>query len=900
MAATKLAKYQEMRDFTQTAEPSGDDAKVVASEALRFVIQKHAASHLHFDLRLEYEGAFRSWAAPKGPSLDPKDRRLAMEVEDHPLDYGDFEGVIPKGQYGGGTVMLWDRGYWAPEKGFEKIGEALAKGELKFVMEGVRMHGSWVLVRTKRDSRGKASWLLIKHRDEGAREGDATGPAEDDRSVASGRTMTEIARGEGKAATPFMTAKGAAPGSVWRSNRDDSAPAGPVAPTRTQAAPAKTQAAPAKTQAAPAKTQAAPAKTQAAPAKTKTVAALPDFIEPQLATLLEKPPAGSGWAHEIKFDGYRMQLRTVGGTATLLSRKGLDWSSKFPEIVAAGAKLGDGIIDGEVVALDHTGAPDFSALQAAISDANTTNLVFFVFDQMFDGKEDLRALPLSERKARLEAHVGDAPPNIRYVDHFITAGDAVLLSACRMDLEGIVSKRLDAPYQSGRSETWAKSKCRAGHEVVIGGWTTTGETFRSLIAGVNRDGELVHVGRIGTGFGRETVSRILPKLKALESDENPFRGKTSPKKGVGVHWVRPILVAEIQYAGFTGDGALRQASFKGLREDKPAAEVEAETPAPATTTRLSEPGAVVRTKTVIARGSTPVMGVTISHADKPLWPDANDGKPVTKLELAQYYEAIGEWMLPHVQGRPCSMIRMPDGIDGEQNFFQRHAAKGQSALITEVEVWGDRKPYIQFDRVEALVAAAQTGALELHPWNSAPFLPEQPGRLVFDLDPAPDVAFEVVIESAREVRDRLEELGLVSFCKTTGGKGLHVVTPLDAEGLDWAVAKAFARDVCKVMAAEAPDRYLITMAKKERAGRIFLDYLRNDRMATAVAPLSPRGRPGAPVSMPLTWTQVKTGLDPARYTVRTVPALVKKLKAWEDYCDSDRPLANAIKRLGKV
>ncbi|HVY87825.1 MAG TPA: DNA ligase D, partial [Hyphomonadaceae bacterium] len=658
MVASKLAKYQEMRDFSATAEPSGEDAKVVPSEALRFVIQKHAASHLHFDLRLEYEGTFRSWAVPKGPSLDPKDRRMAMEVEDHPLDYGDFEGTIPKGQYGGGTVMLWDRGYWAPEKGFEKIGQALAKGELKFVMEGERMHGSWVIVRTKRDSRGKASWLLIKHRDEGAIAGNTTGPTDGDRSVASGRTMVEIANGKGKAATPFMTGKGAAAGSVWQSNRDDSAPAGLIAPgggKRTAI-------------------------------KAKTVASLPSFIEPQLTKLLEKPPSGSGWAHEIKFDGYRMQLRTVGGKASLRTRKGLDWSEKFPEIVAAGADLGDGIIDGEVCALDDSGAPDFAALQAAISEGQTKDLVFFVFDQMFDGKEDLRTLPLTDRKARLEAHVAEAPAIIRYVDHFITAGDAVLLSACRMELEGIVSKRLDAPYQSGRSESWAKSKCRAGHEVVIGGWTTTGENFRSLIAGVNRDGELVHVGRIGTGFGRDVVSKLLPKLKALETDASPFKGKTAPKKGVGVHWVKPELVAEIQYAGFTGDGTLRQASFKGLREDKPAAEVDTVEPAPATT-ELAEPApTTIRTKTVMARGSSVVMGVTISHADKPLWPDANDGRPVTKLELAQYYEAVGEWMLPHVKGRPCSMIRMPDGINGAQNFFQRHAAKGQSSLITEVEV----------------------------------------------------------------------------------------------------------------------------------------------------------------------------------------------------------------------
>jgi len=879
MAATKLAKYQGMRDFSQTAEPSGKDAKVVPSKALRFVIQKHAASHLHFDLRLEYDGAFRSWAVPKGPSLDPKERRMAMEVEDHPLDYGDFEGTIPKGQYGGGTVMLWDRGYWAPEKGFENIGQALGKGELKFVMEGERMHGSWVIVRLKGDGRDrpKNAWLLIKHRDEGAVEDGVAGPSDDDRSVASGRTMTEIAAGKGKAAKPFMTAKGADAGAVWQSNRNENSTAAASPP------------------------MAATSRPKASTARAKTVANLPAFVEPQMTKSLEKPPAGPGWAHEIKFDGYRMQLRTVGGRATLHSRKGLDWSWKFPEIVSAGAGLADGIIDGEVVALDHSGAPDFAALQAAISDARTKDLVFFVFDQMFAGREDLRPLPLAERKARLQANVEDAPANIRYVDHFVTAGDAVLESACRMNLEGIVSKRLDAPYQSGRSESWGKSKCRQGHEVVIGGWTTTGDAFRSLIAGVNRDGELVHVGRIGTGFGRDVVARIMPRLKALETNVSPFKGKGAPKKTIGVHWVRPELVAEIQYAGFTGDGSIRQASFKGLREDKPAQEVEAETPAPAATTALSEPApATVRTKTVTPHGSASVMGVTISHADKPLWPDANDGKPVTKLELAQYYEAVGAWMLPHVKGRPCSMIRMPDGVNGAQNFFQRHSAKGQSSLITEVEVWGDRKPYIQFDRVEALVAAAQTGALELHPWNCEPFKPEQPGRLVFDLDPAPDVAFEAVIESAREIRDRLEALGLVSFCKTTGGKGLHVVTPLKAKGIDWPTAKAFARDVCKVMAAEAPDRYLINMAKKDRTGRIFLDYLRNDRMATAVAPLSPRGRFGAPVSTPLSWSQVKKGLDPVSFTVRTVPPLVAKLTAWEDYCDGERPLAAAIKRLGKV
>jgi bifunctional non-homologous end joining protein LigD len=871
MATAELTRYREKRDFTKTAEPSGDDT-VRPSEQLRFVIQKHAASHLHFDLRLEYDGVFKSWAVPKGPSLDPSDRRLAMEVEDHPLDYGDFEGTIPKGQYGGGTVMLWDRGFWAPEPGFENIGRALAKGELKFVMEGRRLHGSWVIVRTKREG-ARANWMLIKHRDEAAVPGNLGGPSADDQSVASGRSMDQIAAGKGRRAKPFMTSTGAQADAVWQSNRASDAEAESPRTVRRSAK---------------------------SPTKTKNIVGLPAFVEPQLAKSVEKPPAGTGWAHEIKFDGYRMQMRIEGGKATLLTRKGLEWSDKFPSIIAAGAELPDGIIDGEVVALNHNGAPDFAALQAAIAYGKTENLVFFAFDHLFSGAEDQLALPLAERKQRLQAALKQAPRNIRFVKHFIEAGDAVLQSACRMDLEGIVSKRLDAPYTSGRGDTWMKSKCRAGHEVVIGGYTTTNGAFRSLIAGVNRDGDLVHVGRIGTGFGRDKLERLLPKLKALETDQSPFAGKGAPRKTSDVHWLRPELVAEIEYEGFTADGRLRQASFKGLRQDKPAAEVEAEEPATAVATKLATPAAPAKTTGLAPRSSVPVMGVMISHADRQLWPDANDDQPVTKLDLARYYEAVGEWLIQHVKGRPCSMIRMPTGITGEEKFFQRHTGRGQSSLITEVTVWGDRKPYVQFDRVEALIAAAQVGALELHPWNCQPFEPEQPGRLVFDLDPAPDVPFEQVVATAREIRDRLDALGLVSFCKTTGGKGLHVVTPVEAKGMDWPTAKAFARDFCKRMAAASPDRYLINMAKKERGGRIFLDYLRNDRMSTAVAPLSPRGRPGAAVSMPLTWSQVKRGLDPQQYTIRTAPPLVRKLVAWREYCDAERPLADAIAKLGRL
>lgn len=861
MAVRKLERYREKRDFDRTTEPAGGDTRLPASSRLRFVIQKHAATRLHFDLRLEYGGAFKSWAVAKGPSLDPADRRLAIEVEDHPLEYGDFEGTIPQGQYGGGTVQLFDRGYWSPEPGFEDVDDALGKGELKFVLEGSRLHGSWVLVRLKADKKSKRrNWLLIKHRDGDAVVGEGGALAAEDRSIASGRTMAEIAVAKGKTATPFMT--------------EASRPASPPHKGKGKGK----------------------GKEVARPVGTGT---MPAFIPPQLCKSVGKPPAGAGWGHEIKFDGYRMQLRIEGGASALLTRSGLDWSAKFPAIAAAGRALPDAIIDGEVVALDHSGAPDFAMLQAAISDGETENLIFFAFDLLYEGREDIRELPLAERKRRLEALLAGAPPNIRYVEHFAAAGDAVLQSACRMDLEGIVSKRLDAPYQSGRGDAWCKSKCRQGHEVVIGAWTMTGRAFRSLIAGVYRDGELVHVGRIGTGFGEAVVKRLLPKLKALETDHSPFVGAGAPAKAPGVHWhwVRPELVAEIQYAGFTADGAIRQASFKGLRDDKPARDVEAETPASAAN-GLRPPTPTATVRSAGHRNSVPVMGVTISHADKVLWPAAAAMAVVTKLDLARYLEAVGSWLIEHIKGRPCSLLRMPDGIDGER-FFQRHSPSGHSSLFTEVTVGNDRKPYLQIDRVEALIAAAQMGAVELHPWNCTPFKPEQPGRLVFDLDPAPDVDFGTVVDAANELRDRLKAVGLVGFCKTTGGKGLHVVTPVDAAGVDWPTAKAFTREICRAMAADAPERFLIRMAKKDRGGRIFLDYLRNDSVATAVAPLSPRGRPGAPVSMPLTWNEVRPELDPAKFTISTVPALLRRRHAWEDYGDGERNLAAAIARLGK-
>jgi bifunctional non-homologous end joining protein LigD len=867
-----LSSYPKKRDFAKTAEPSG--GRAAPSDRRRFVIQKHDATRLHYDFRLEVDGVFKSWALAKGPSLNPHERRLAVEVEDHPLDYGDFEGTIPKGQYGGGTVQIWDRGYWTPESpGSPKKG--LKSGELKFELYGERLHGGWVVVRMKRDrARSKHSnWLLIKHRDEYARGEDGDALLAEDRSIASGRTLTEIAAGKGPGPKPFMLAGAAA--------ADPSERGRPVKPAK--AALART-------------------KSIATKLRDSKTASPPGFVAPQLCRSVERPPNGAGWAHEIKFDGYRIQMRVERGRATLKTRRGLDWTDKFSAIAGEASSLPDCLIDGEIVALDRHGVSDFAMLQAALSSGASENLAFFAFDLLFADGEDIRSLPLSERKKRLGALL-DARRRatlIRYVEHFETGGEAVLRSACKLHLEGVVSKRLDAPYQSGRGAAWAKAKCRAGHEVAIGGWSTTNGRFRSLLVGVNRGPDFAYVGRVGTGYSAAKVKTLLPRLKAVATDRSPFTGAGAPKKARGVAWTRPELVAEIEFAGWTDDGMVRQAAFKGLREDKPAGEVETETPADPRRTDPSQPAAKTRTGSKGLSDCAIVMGVAISHPDKALWPDAGDGEPVSKLELARYYEAVGDRMLPHIKGRPCSIVRMPDGIDG-QKFFQRHATPGTSNLIEVVKPSKDDKPYLQIDRIEGLAALAQAAAVELHPWNCLPNQPIIPGRLVFDLDPGPQVDFSAVVEAAREMKERLDALGLISFCKTTGGKGIHVVAPLAASktgGATWPAAKSFAQEVCRRMATDNPERYIVNMAKKLREGRIFLDYLRNDRTATAVAPFSPRARPGATVSMPLAWSQLRSGLDAKRFTIRTATSLLRKADPWEGYDEAARPLDEAIRRLG--
>jgi bifunctional non-homologous end joining protein LigD len=890
-----LAHYQQKRDFTQTAEPSGRVA-VASSKRLRFVIQKHAASHLHYDLRLELNGVFKSWAVTKGPSVDPGDKRLAVEVEDHPLDYGDFEGTIPKGQYGGGTVQLWDRGYWTPV-GDTSPEQALSHGDLKFMLDGTRLQGSWVLVRLRHDRYGnkKTNWLLIKHRDQFAKPGDAQALLEADRSVASGRSMSQISAGKGRAPAPFMLARESIRAdAVWQSNRQD----------KTHSLLQQHDHA---------------GKPKATPrSKAPRLKSMPIFIEPQLCKLVDRPPASAGWAHEVKFDGYRMQLRVQDGKARIRTRSGLDWTEQFAAIAKRAGSLPNLILDGEVCALDQQQMPSFAALQAALSENRSAGLVFFAFDLLIDDRQDLRPWPLADRKARLQTLLENAPESIRYVAHFESTADTVLLSACKMHLEGIVSKRLNGSYTSGRSGSWTKAKCRAGHEVVLGGWTTEAGGVRSLLAGVNRGGHLVYVGRIGTGYSAAVASKLLPTLEKLTRESSPFGGANAPRNEKNIRWLKPTLVAEIEFAGWTGTGMIRQASFKGLRRDKPASEVFAEMPSefksgrdvveeklaakvkhsPARKAATTAAAAQSAARSAASSASVAVMGVTLSKPDKVLWPNAADNEPVSKQDLAHYYQAVGDWLLPHLKGRPCSLVRAPDGIEGEQ-FFQRHAMAGISNLFTLIKVKGDKAPYVQIDRVEALAAVAQIGGLEIHPWNCAPGDPEVAGRLVFDLDPAPDVKFSAVMAAALEIRERLKKVGLESFCKTTGGKGLHVVTPLTGgkEAVGWPTAKNFAHVICAQMAHDSPHKYLDTMSKKDRVGRIFLDYLRNDRTSTAVAVLSSRARAGAPVSMPIHWKDVKAGLEAARYTVRSAAAILKKTKPWETYTESARSLAGAIRQV---
>ena len=842
-ARGELDSYQAKRNFGATPEPKGRKARPRQS-GLRYLIQRHAASRLHYDFRIEHDGVLKSWAVTKAPSRDPHIKRLAVEVEDHPLDYGDFEGTIPAGNYGAGTVQLWDVGEWRPQD--PDVDAAFEKGVVKLTLHGERLKGGWALIRLKTD-RGKPSkrpqWLLLKEKDEYAVDGEGEALAAIDASVVSGRSMTEIAAGDAQ----------------WSASK-------------------------------PAVRKAAPRPSKAPP---KPLTKPHAFVPIQLCQIAERPPSTPGWVHEIKFDGYRLQLATGGGRAILRTRKGLDWSERFPELAAEAAHWPDAVVDGELCALDGDALPDFSALQTAIGEGKTSELVYFAFDLLFEGAEDLRPLPLSHRKARLQAWCDRAAKGhaarLRYADHFAARGSAVLEGACRMHLEGVVSKKLDAPYRAGRSTSWVKSKCRGRDEVVIGGWSSEGGSrFRSLLVGVKTRGGLRYLGRVGTGYSAALTRTLLPPLKAAAADRSPFIGANAPAAEKNVHWTTPTLVAEIEHGGYTEAGSLRQAAFKGLREDKAPSDV---TDAPRAPTIVSSAAA--------KPGRLVVAGLAISHPDKVLWPGVEGRPPITKGDLARYYEAAAERLLPHLMDRPVSIIRAPDGISGE-TFFQRHAMAGHSPRLKLIDVQ-ERKPYVAVIDVGGLVAIGQSGGLELHPWGCKPGDPETPDQITFDLDPDEGLDFDDVIAAALLLKPRLEALGLIPFVKTTGGKGLHVVVPIKADArsrIDWDAAKAFAKGVSEAMKTDHPDRFTTTLAKKARGGKIFLDYLRNGRMATAVAPWSPRARPGAGVALPLSWDQVKPGLDPRAFNLWTAGDLLQAPDPWAEFRASATSLKPAIRKLG--
>ena len=621
---------------------------------------------------------------------------------------------------------------------------------------------------------------------------------------------------------------------------------------------------------------------------------MPGFIAPQLARLLAHPPTGANWVHEVKFDGYRMQARVENGKVRLLTRKGLDWTERFPEIAEDCARLSDCLIDGEICAVDKNNVSDFGLLQQALSNGKTGALIYYVFDCLFDGGADMRKEDLEARKAALKKLLKPLSRSGRvvFVSHFAESGASMLEAACRTGQEGIISKKLDAAYFSGRGNSWTKSKCRGGQEVVIGAWRGTRGKLRSLLVGTYQGGKLVYMGRVGTGYNAVTAAELLKRLKPLARRRSPFAN--APPRLPDVNWVEPKLVGEIEFENITSDGLFRQAAFKGLRLDKPAKAVVREVAADAP---QEEKVAVKKNaKTKSANGDDEVLGIRISHPEKVLWPKSKLGPAVTKLDLARYMAAVADRMLPHVKNRPISVVRTPDGIEG-QKFFQRHGLQGTAVPMLAIRTKEAPKPYLGVDSAEGLVALAQQAVTEVHPWGSKPGDPEAPERVIFDLDPAPDVKFSRVVDASKELKARLENLGFKSFVKTTGGKGLHVVVAI--KGADWAEAKAFAKAVALRMEGDAPERYTTTISKKQRKGKIFVDYLRNDKTSTGVAPWSPRAREGATIAVPLTWSQVTARLDPQKFTSATSGPLRKKADPWKGLAASAKPIAAAMKKLAK-
>jgi len=816
-----LETYRRKRRFKSTPEPSGKASPVATGDS--FVVQKHAARRLHYDFRLEIDGVLKSWAVAKGPSLVPGEKRLAVRVEDHPLDYGDFEGTIPKGEYGGGDVIVWDRGRWIP------IGDAAAgyaKGHLDFELQGEKLRGRWHLVRMAGKPREKReNWLLIKGDDAEARPDGPDILDQRPESVKSGRLVEDLA--------------GEAPG--WSSR------------TGTIEHPEPSQTSPPPDPSAVTGARQGP---------------LPSFVEPELATLASKAPATRRWLHEIKFDGYRLQARIESGRVRLLTRSGLDWTTKFGDAMANALKAlpaETALIDGELVVENASGVSDFSALQADLSEGRGDRFRFYAFDLLYLNGYDVRAAPLVERKSLLETLLRGQSGVLRFSESFDEEGALVLRHACRLSLEGVVSKLRDSPYRSGRGKDWVKSKCSDRQEFVVAGYvpsTTSAQAIGSLVLGYYDDGRLVHAGRVGTGYTVKTAEELYRRLDPMRIPSSPFAERLTADAARDVRYVRPELVAEIEFRGWTAERSLRHAAFRGLREDKPAEDVAREAtddPAP----------------------PKPRPAVKLTHPNRLYWPDVG----VTKEGLANYYVEVWRLMAAFVVGRPLALVRCPSGFAG-QCFFQKHAWQGLNRGIRLARDPHDAsgEPILAIDDLDGLIALVQAGVLEIHPWGSSLATLEQPDMIIMDLDPAEDVAWPDVIAAAEEIRDRLGRLGLSGFVKTSGGRGLHVVAPL-APRAEWDEVKCFTKRLAEAMVADAPDCFVAIVTKSRRRGKILVDYLRNGRGATAVAPYSTRARAGAPVSMPLGWDELSPAIGPDYFTVINAPARLTRIGGdpWADF-----------------
>jgi bifunctional non-homologous end joining protein LigD len=802
----QLSRYREMRDFGTTAEPRGSatrgaskSAKQPADDGLPFVIQKHAATRLHYDFRLGWNGVLKSWAVAKGPSYVVADKRLAVQVEDHPMEYGGFEGTIPKGQYGGGTVMLWDTGTWEPVGDAD---EGFRTGRLKFILHGHKLQGHWTLVRMggKAAQESKPNWLLIKEHDEYERSADA--PAIVDEapdSVITHRDLDAIA---------------SASDHVWDSRT------GLAADERAKAVGSP-------------KPKKPPKKPSISLPKGAKPEPLPKFVAPQLASASERPPTGKNWLHELKLDGYRMQAR---------------------------------VENGEVIVLDERGISSFAALQAAFQDGAKHALHYYLFDLLHLDGHGLRSLPLTERKDLLAELIETLDDDaIRLSEHVRDEKAAIFEEACSHGAEGIVSKRADSIYISGRSASWVKIKCGLRQEFVIGGFTLPskgGDGLGALLLGYYQDGTLLYAGRAGTGFTQKSQTEIRKRLEAIRSSTNPFLAVgTAERKGA--LWVKPQLVAEVAFSTWTADNLVRQASFKGLREDKPAGEVVRESASagiPNARSATSASGKSCTQATYAASAAISAALPRITNPDKVI--DSESG--LTKQQFVSYYAEVASHILPHIADRPLSIVRCPSGT-AAKCFFQKHVKPGLPKGIGSVEIVdrksGKPEPYITLSDAAVIPELGQLNVMELHPWGAPASDFEHPDRIIFDLDPDPSIDWKTLATTATEVRARLKKLGLESFLKSTGGKGLHIVAPIQCEH-DWPTVKEFAHQFVLAMEADSPSLYITKMSKAARTGRIYLDYLRNERGATAVAPYSPRSRSGVPVSVPMDWSELKAQAAP--------------------------------------